>query len=37
MTEDTPNFAEAVADKAFLITMVTAALFIGAAFIFVIL
>jgi len=37
MTENDRNFAEAIADKAFLITMVTAVLFIGSAFLFVIL
>ncbi len=37
MTDPEANIAEVVATKAFIITMVGAALFIGSAFIFVIL
>ena len=37
MSENEANFADIVANKAFIITMVSAALFIGSAFLFVIL
>tara|TARA_Y100001968_G_scaffold229990_1_gene212829 strand:- start:762 stop:872 length:111 start_codon:yes stop_codon:yes gene_type:complete len=35
MTETDENFSQEIADKAFVITMVLAALFIGAVFIFI--
>ena len=37
MSDNEANFSDVIAYKAFIITMVTAALFIGSAFIFVIL
>jgi len=35
MTESEANFSDVVANKAFIITMVGAALFIGSVFIFI--
>jgi hypothetical protein len=37
MSDNELNFADIIANKAFIITMVTAALFIGSTFLFVIL
>jgi len=37
MSDSEPEFSDIIADKAFIITMVTAVLFIGSTFLFVIL